>query len=127
MASRNDRRRFTREVCSGLRTYLLDPGTLPSLAPGLLRNAALTWIGNLDHAERDCIVCASRMTNRRDVGFVLLATPATAKPSPLASCSGVCRECAELPLCEIERAATVELRQAIPRGEFEPLMLPTIH
>ena len=128
MTSRNDRRRYRGQASSGLLTFLVEPDC-PSLEAkgGLLRNAARLWIGLLDRVERFCIVCSARLTDRRDVGLCLIATPATAKPSPLASCCGVCRACADLPVNELERAATVELRQAVPGGEFEPLMLPTLH
>jgi hypothetical protein len=117
MSNRHSRRRFRYEGSNALQTYLCEPDD-PALS-GLLRNTANAWVRLLAIKTGHCIVCSSWMVERRDVGLVLLTTPATAKPT-LASCCGICFECADLPLEALERAATVALNAVMP-GHFEPM------
>jgi hypothetical protein len=118
VSSRHERRRFRREATSSaLVTYLCEP-TDPAL-DGLLKATANCWLDLLAVRVRHCIICSSWIVDRKCVGLLLLATPATAKPTSASACA-ICRDCVDLPLEAIERAATTALQEALPGGRFKP-------
>lgn len=112
---RADLSRYRREASHALLTYLCEPDD-PAL-DGLLQRAARSWLDALSVRVRSCIVCSSWITDRRNVGLLLLSTPSVAKPTSASVC-GICPECADLPLAALERAATVALEAAVPGGHF---------
>jgi hypothetical protein len=104
-------------------TFLIAPNDARLRSAPLLRQTADRWLDQtLRRNVRHCILCASWLVDRGHVGLILLATPASARPSA-ASCAGICRECtdADLPMQAIEQAAAKVLGMAIPGGRFEPL------
>jgi hypothetical protein len=119
---RSDISRFRRDASSALLTYLVEPddGALNDMP--LLKATARSWLDHLSQRIRHCIICSSWLVNREHVGLLLLATPATAKPTS-ASCCAICRGCADagLPTEALERAAEHVLREALPGERFEPL------
>lgn len=115
---RADIARYRRDTSGALRTYLCEPDD--AALDGLLQRAARSWLDALAVRVRSCIVCSSWITDRRNVGLLLLSTPSVAKPTSASVC-GICRECADLPLEALERAATTALQAAVPGGRFEPM------
>jgi len=93
LSTRIERRRFRRDASSSLLTYLVEPGDLrpTSVAVPILRDTARNWLDLLSTRVRNCIVCDSWVTSGQCVGALLLATPATAKPTS-ASCCAICME-----------------------------------
>jgi hypothetical protein len=114
---RADLARYRREASHALVTYLVEPDD-PALN-GLLQRAARSWIDGLSTRSRSCIACSEWLWSRQGVGLLLLSTPSVAKPTSASVCA-VCRECADLPLEALERAATTALQAAVPGGRFEP-------
>src|SRR4051812_22982769 len=106
---RSDIARYRREAARVLLTYLVEPDD-PALG-GLLGRAARHWLDALSVRVRSCIVCCSCITDRRNVGLLLVSTPAVAKPTAASVC-GICRECADLPLEALEHATTTALQAA---------------
>ncbi len=104
---------------TSLLTYLVAPEDPALDGVPLLRRATDSWIAALSVRVRSCINCHLWITDKRNVGLVLLSTPLVAKPTSASIC-GVCLKCAELPLSELEQAATVALQAAVPGGRFEP-------
>ncbi|MET4198751.1 hypothetical protein [Bradyrhizobium sp. LA6.12] len=125
MSNRHQRRadlaHFKREA-PALLTYLVEPDDAGLDAAPLLQAAAANWLDNLSRRARTCIVCSEWLPNRQQVGALLLAVPATLRPTSASVCP-ICRACweADLPVEALERAAGAVLRKVIPRGEFEPL------
>jgi len=122
MSTRHERRRFRAEAAKSLLTFLCEP-TDPALNDEpLLKAAANHWLDALSVRVRHCICCSSWLVNRRDVGAVLMGTPAVIKANAVGTC-GICRECweADLPLDALERAATAALQLAVPNGRLEPM------
>jgi hypothetical protein len=118
VSSRHERRRFRHEASrAALTTFLCEP-TDPAL-DGLLKATANCWLDLLAQRVRHCIICSSWIVDRRNVGLLLLSTPAVVKPTSASACA-ICRECADLPLEALERAATTALQAAVPGGRFEP-------
>jgi len=113
--------RFRRETDGALLTWLVDAND-PALhkAPPLLVRAALVCCENLPAAPRHCICCLLLIGHRRELGALLLSTPANATSSM--SVNAVCNSCwAQQALDEIEHAATDVLRAVVPNGYFEAL------
>jgi hypothetical protein len=104
-----------------LLTFLVAPDDARLRGAPLLQHTAGRWLDLLSTRTRFCIICSSWLVDREQVGLLLLATPATAKPTS-ASCCGVCRGCADagLPLEALSRAAERVLREALP-GRLEPM------
>jgi hypothetical protein len=121
---RVDLARFRRDASRrDLLTFLVPPDDAALATAPLLQRTARNWIDLLDQRVRHCIICSKWIVDRQSVGLLLLATPATAKPTTASAC-GVCRECAELPLPALERAATTALQAAVPGGRLAPLDAP---
>lgn len=118
---RSSVRAFRRGASRALLTYLIEPGDSTLNEAPLLKAAASDWLDALSMRVRHCIVCSAWLVNRDHVGLLLLATPATAKPTS-ASCCAICRGCsnAGLPMPALERAAERVLREALP-GRLEPM------
>jgi hypothetical protein len=119
---RTDLRSFKREASRALLTYLIEPGDAALNDVPILRDTARSWLDLLPTRVRNCLICSSWLVNREHVGLLLLATPATAKPTS-ASCCAICRGCADagLPMEALERAAEHALQEALPGGRLEPL------
>jgi hypothetical protein len=116
-----DLARFRRDASRrDLLTFLVPPDDAALSTAPLLHRTARNWIDLLDQRVRHCIICSKWIVDRQSVGLLLLATPATVKPTSASACA-VCRECAELPLPALERAATTALQAAVPGGRLEPL------
>src|SRR5262245_46540603 len=101
---RRDLAKFKRDAPGALLTFLVPP-TDPALnsAP-LLKAAASDWMSALSTRVRHCIVCSSWIADRQSVGGLLLAAPATVRPTSASVCA-ICRACweADLPLDALER------------------------
>jgi hypothetical protein len=116
-------RAYRREASNMLLTYLTAPDDPALDSVPILRNTARHWLNDLPGKTRCCIICSSRISDRRKVGALLLSTPVTVNPT-LASVCGICRACWELDappetLVEIlEKASERELQTAIPGGRF---------
>jgi hypothetical protein len=117
---RADMRMFRRDASRALLTYLVAPDDCALDDVPILRDTARSWLDLLSTRVRNCLICSSWLVNREHVGLLLLATPATAKPTS-ASCCAICRGCARLPMEAIERAAERVLQEALPGGRLEPL------
>jgi hypothetical protein len=104
--------------CGAWSTYMVEPND-PAL-DGLLKATARRWLDLLSQRVRHCIICSSWIVDRQSVGLLLLATPAVIKPTSASACA-ICRECADLPLETLGRAATTALQAAAPGGRFEPM------
>jgi hypothetical protein len=119
---RSDIARFRGDASRALLTYLVAPDDAALNDVPILRDTARSWLDLLSTRVRNCLICSSWLVNREHVGLLLLATPATAKPTS-ASCCAICRGCAGagLPMEAIERAAERVLQEALPGGRLEPL------
>jgi hypothetical protein len=113
---------FRREAHDdGLLTFLVEPNDRRLRGAPLLQQTANQWLDRLPMRTRFC-VCSSWLHDRNEVGLVLLAAAATARPPTSASCCGICRGCsdADLPMELLEHAAERVLREALP-GQLEPM------
>jgi hypothetical protein len=122
VSSRHERRRFRREASKSLLTFLCEP-TDPGLNDvPILHQAANHWLDALSVRVRHCIVCNSWLVNRRDVGALLLTTPAVIKANSVGT-AAICASCwdDDLPVQALERACETVLHAVIPGGRFEPL------
>lgn len=123
MSTRADRRRFRSEASKAtLLTFLCEPTDPALMREPLLHQAAMHWLDALSVRVRHCIVCNSWLVDRRDVGAVLMGTPAVIRANAVGT-AAICASCwdADLPPEAIERAATTALQMAVPGGHFEPL------
>jgi hypothetical protein len=124
MSNRHQRRADLHDFrrASALWTFLCAPDDARLSSAPLLQQTASRWLDLLSKRVRFCIICNSWLVGRQDVGLLLLATPATIRPTS-ASCCGVCHGCADadLPLEALERAAERALRAALPNGRLAPL------
>jgi hypothetical protein len=120
---RVDLARFRKDASRrDLLTFLIPPDDAALSTAPLLQRTAQNWLNAIPTRVRHCIICSSWIMNRQSVGALLLATPATVRPTSASACV-ICRECwdADLPIVAQERAAERVLQEALPGGRLEPL------
>jgi hypothetical protein len=120
---RVDLARFRRDASRrDLLTFLVEPDDRLLASAPLLQRAAQHWLDALSTRCRHCITCNVWIVDRRDVGALLLTTPAVAKPVS-AGTAAVCKACwdADLPREALEKACATVLETVVPNGRFEPM------
>lgn len=126
MSNRHERRAdiacFRRDASRrDLLTFLVEIDDARLSRAPLLQHTADNWINLLSTRCRHCIICSCWVASKQEVGALLLATPATVRPTSASACA-VCKACwdADLGREALERAATAALQEALPGGRFEP-------
>lgn len=120
---RSDIARFRRDASRrSLNTYLCEPNDPALDDVPLLKAAASNWLDALSTRVRHCIICNVWIVERRDVGALLLSTPANIRPTSTGT-AAVCKACwsSDLPVDALERACASVLSAVVPNGKFEPL------
>lgn len=110
--------RFRREIAgSHLLTFLTDDLDRIDGEP-VLKHALAHWLSVCEARKPICITCKRGFMDGAEPGAYLFAvSPSVANA---ASTSALCRGCwRDLPICEIEGAATRVLRRLVPRGRLE--------
>ena len=91
---RADIARFRHEADHALLTFLVEPDDVRLSRTPLLQSTVSNWIDLLDQRVRHCIICSKWIVDRQSVGLLLLATPATVRPTSASACA-VCCKCAD--------------------------------
>jgi hypothetical protein len=110
--------KFRSEGAGEVVTYLVTPDDPRLKDVPVLNRAASWWLAGLSQRMRNCFHCGSSLPDRRYIGLLLLSTPGVPSPA-LASVSGLCLKCANLPAETLERAAAAALRTVAPGARFE--------